>query len=650
MTQRDSTPTRPWLAAGFLALLAAAIWLAYSPGLSASYYFDDAPNLTGLERVSDQRSALEFVLSGHSGPTGRPLALSSFLLNVEDWPDRPDRLRRVNVLIHLINAMLVVWLALSLARAGGVDEKRALTAALIAGSAWSLLPILASTSMMITQRMTSLSALFVLLGLLTFAACHRRLATSPRAAVFGMSAGLAVFTALAVLCKENGALLPVYALSMTILLPKPGRLNPTLWRAWKGLFLWLPLLLIVGYLAQRIPYEASTVHLRDFSAWERLITQARVLWQYLFNSLLPMSTAQFGPFHDNLRVSNSLLEPVALVAVAGWAAMLAAAVALRKRQPVFSFAVFWFLGGHLVESTVIPLELYFEHRNYLPLIGPAFGLGWLVINVPRKWTRLAMTAAVSYIVLLGWTTMAVTDEWGSPLQFAETQYRHNRDSPRAAGFLATHLMAIDRPDLAWTIIDQIIARDRDAMRLRMAGYQIRCAAFPDSPPAIDTEALAMTLRRAEADRNLARAVHDLLNYRTSTGCPAMSVEDMRKLVNALASNDELSEHAESRYWVNRARALIASISGNEAMRREQLWKALQHRFEPFALELMIQSYLQDGMPEAACDRLQDLWHTAEGNPLRQRYIRMVIARMAASIKHSTATVQPCVTDVAQKPR
>ncbi len=44
-----------------------------------------------------------------------------------------------------------------------------------------------------------------------------------------------------------------------------------------------------------------------------------------------------------------------------WCAFL-----LRRRYPLLLLAVLFFLVGHSMESTLIPLEMVYEHRNYLP--------------------------------------------------------------------------------------------------------------------------------------------------------------------------------------------------------------------------------------------------------------------------------------------
>ncbi|MCY0536413.1 hypothetical protein, partial [Klebsiella pneumoniae] len=46
-----------------------------------------------------------------------------------------------------------------------------------------------------------------------------------------------------------------------------------------------------------------------------------------------------------------------------------ASLAARKRAPSIPAGWFFFLVAHLVESSFLPLEMYYEHRNYLPSFG-----------------------------------------------------------------------------------------------------------------------------------------------------------------------------------------------------------------------------------------------------------------------------------------
>jgi hypothetical protein len=111
----------------------------------------------------------------------------------------------------------------------------------------------------------------------------------------------------------------------------------------------------------------------NFNAWERLLTEAKILWIYVYKAVLGMP-AKLGIYQQPPEVLRNPFGAAALMSWLSWLALLIAAISWRRRFPLAAFAVLWFFAGHLIESTVVPLELYFEHRNYLPIIGPVFAI------------------------------------------------------------------------------------------------------------------------------------------------------------------------------------------------------------------------------------------------------------------------------------
>src|SRR5688500_18346788 len=100
----------PWLG---LALLLFSAWLAYRPGLAGGFLFDDFINLPALGAmgpVDDWPTFWRYLTSGTADPTGRPLALLSFLADARDWPADPAPFLRSNVLLHLLNGSLLFLL------------------------------------------------------------------------------------------------------------------------------------------------------------------------------------------------------------------------------------------------------------------------------------------------------------------------------------------------------------------------------------------------------------------------------------------------------------------------------------------------------------------------------------------------------------
>jgi len=377
----------------FAALLA-TIFLLYQPGFDFGPSFDDDANLRGLASIHDSGSAWRFALGGEAGPLGRPVALASFLIDAHSWPDAPRDLIRTNVLIHLLNVALVVWIALRIAELlPGVGDRRAWFA-LTVGALWGLNPVFMSASLMTVQRMTTLSATFCLLGTLGYLCARGELARRPGRAMLAMALAVGVGTALAALSKETGALLPllVGVLEATLVRrvwPVPADPGPRrVWVLWQCVVFGLPAIVLGVYTVQSLRIADLAFQGKDYGAGGRLLTELRVLLEYLRLLVVP-TLAKLGPFHDDYLASRSLWHPPATaVAAACWAAVLALAWCLRRgRWRVLGFAVAWFLVGHSLESSVFALELYFEHRNYLPgfavllavatvLWQPVAGLRW----------------------------------------------------------------------------------------------------------------------------------------------------------------------------------------------------------------------------------------------------------------------------------
>src|SRR5690625_5686299 len=243
-------------AAVFLAVLAFVGW-AYSQALGGTWHFDDSWNLGGLEKIDGPSSALQFILGGRAGPTGRPVALLSFALQADAWPDRPEAMLAVNIIIHLINGLLVFFVAALLARltaaAHGASAARQLWLAALAASAWVLAPFLASASLMVIQRMTTLSATFLFAAMAVYLFGRMRVQRRPVQAAVIMTLGAGVGTRLATLTKENGALLPALLLvTELVLLNRLAPTNNQAVRRRNWLMLGLPTLAVLGYLGKRL--------------------------------------------------------------------------------------------------------------------------------------------------------------------------------------------------------------------------------------------------------------------------------------------------------------------------------------------------------------------------------------------------------------
>lgn len=433
-------------------------YLLYWPGLQGGFLFDDFPNLQDLGvygGVVDWETLKAYLLNGWSGPTGRPISLVSFLIDDNGWPAPPAGFKRTNLLIHLLCGVLLTWVTLRYLRLLGWEESKAQWVALLSSGCWLLHPYLVSTTLYVVQRMAQLSFLFMLVGLALYLKGRGMLGRSARAAYAWMTTGVVAGTILAVLSKENGALLPLLILVVEFCLPQeraPGK-------AWRAIFLWLPAFAVLAYLASLIDFSPNPWPERPFNQKERLLSEARIVWEYLYSLYVPQIEGR-GLFQDGYPISRSLLEPrTTLPAVAGIVLLTIMGFRLRRRTPWTSLAILFFLAGHLIESTVVGLEPYFEHRNYhaaaflfLPVAQGVRGL------YERFGARLAVVAGFLILAFLSAMTGLRTNLWRDTDMLELYWAQATPDSPRAQNTIANFLVRHGEPEKSIRHLEAAIER------------------------------------------------------------------------------------------------------------------------------------------------------------------------------------------------
>ena len=436
-----SGPTHePWL---LLALCAVCV-IAYAGGLFGDFLFDDFTNIVNNPALRALTTAthhwLFVALSSGSGILRRPISMLSFGLNVAWFGMNPVAFKLVNLGIHLANGALIYAIGRRLAGrllgSGGASlAVKPETLALIAAGWWLLHPLNVSGVVYIVQRMNELAVLFTLCGLLCYVDGRER-ALRGESALASALAGLCLFGLLAVFSKENGALIAAYALVIEATCFRFEAVQPTQRRVIKAFFWFsvaLPVALSAIYLAMHPQWLTDSYAGRDFTLSERLLSEARILCDYLLWIFVP-NPAWMGIFHDDIATSTGLFSPISTVfAIAFLAALVVAAWKLCRRSPGFGFAVAWFLVGHAMESTILPLELVFEHRNYLPMAGLLLGtVCALAPLLPARWPARTVGLGCAALLLgLAGITAVRAASWGSPLRLALDDVAHHPMSPRA---------------------------------------------------------------------------------------------------------------------------------------------------------------------------------------------------------------------------
>jgi len=571
------------------------VWV-YWAGLESDRLLDDTSNLRLLEVINTDNftEILRFTTEGSAGQLGRPISLLTFALQAHNWPNYLWNFKYVNLMIHLLNGCLIFWLLLYITRIMALSERRALLLSLFTTSVWLLNPFQVSTVLYIVQRMTELSALFSLGALLIYVRSRQQLAQgllTPRAFWIWISLGIGLGGILATLSKENGVLLVLYVLVLeaTVLRSLP---KPRYWQAWCGVFLYLPLSLLAAYFLLTFDNLLKGYEIRHFSLGERLLTETRILSDYLFRILIPQPHS-YGLFHDDYVVSRHLLSPMTTVFAVGFVTlMLFAALLWRIKYPVFAFAVLWFLASHVLESSFIGLMLYFEHRNYLAMLGVLFaviyGVLWMFDRIENTFLhKVAILFSALYLLLFSIVTVLEVDLWSKPLMQATVRTEQHPQSRNALSHAASVFVSVGDDQKAlkyYRYMVETFSEDSGPYALWLAA-----SCYNSNIPLPEIQPVIHRFRTSKGDNATINGLIFVIEQKASGLCAHVSSETLDTLFEALAENKVLENfYRDDIYY------LYAKFYANEKRYGDAISMADKSLFLAPNLQLQLQrlSWLQ----------------------------------------------------------
>lgn len=608
-----------------LLMLGALALATYWPGLHGGFLFDDFANLPALGAtgpVDNWPAFWRYITSGTADPTGRPLTLLTFLIDARNWPADPLPFKRTSLVLHVINGALLYALLAKLGQLLTLETTRSRIAAWLGSGLWLLHPLLVSTTLYVVQREAMLPATCVLAGLLVWLRGRQQLAVGHlRSGVMWSIAGLGGFTVLGVLSKANGSLLPCFALVIELVLLKPRKemLPQRGWRAHR-LVMWLfaiiPSTAICVYLlgvgATGI-LHGGNAGIRSWTYAQRLLTEPRVLMDYLSLLWLPRSFSS-GLFNDQYVASTSLINPLStLPALLGITALITGAWWFRRRCPAWSLAILFYFAGHLLESTTIALELYFEHRNYVPALLMFWPLAlWLsdtrTLKVPKRALMVALPLGLAVM------THARAAVWGNVHTQALVWAQINPDSPRAQANAAQILMQSGQPQEAARRLQSLLATEPDESQLAFNLIGAHCQTGGITSADV---AAARTAMQGSANTGslFAHWFERTLPIATAGSCPGLDTAVLLDLIEAGLGNPSLS-------GAGRQQDLIY-LRGTVALARHRPGSALKDFMQ--ALDLQVRPAL--ALKGAAT--LGSAGYPLNGLQLLDHYEQRKAARMPA---------------------
>ena len=361
-----------------LMLLPVIILIIYGNTFNASFHFDDYHNIVDNPRlhlnVINKDTIAHTFSAGfdhgyyNSEKIYRPLTYFSFALNRLFGQDDVFGYHLVNLTIHMVASLclyLTIIAVFKTPRLKHIPQAHAEMIALISALFWSIHPIQTQAVTYIVQRAASMMAMFYIMGMLFY--LKGRLASKKITSTAFFAACAGAFL-LALASKQNSATFPIALILMEVIffqdLSSP--------RTRKYLFIIIPLVCIVAagvgaMLFTKVNFStiSSGYTVRPFTMAERLLTEPRIILFYL--SLLAFPSADRLSFIHDVPLSTSLFNPIStLPAILSIILVIAASLIYMRKYPILSFAALFFFLNHVIESSIIPLELVYEHRNYLP--------------------------------------------------------------------------------------------------------------------------------------------------------------------------------------------------------------------------------------------------------------------------------------------
>lgn len=394
-----------------LLILIVTVAAVYFPGLNGPFLLDDYFNILDNPSLAQRQFSWPALLaaldSGSSSIGTRPLAQLSFAFNLWLNGEDPFGFKLTNLVIHLANILLAHAVVYRLTN----HRLIALTAA----GLWGAHPLQLTSVLYTVQRMNSLAAMCILAGILGY--LHWRLRKPVVARLWAV-----VATVLAISFKETGILLPFLIIAIEFFL-----LRPTSTVCWPKLAAIAAACVAALTISVTAGWWDPLYLYRTFSVTDRLLSQPLVLTHYLGWFFLP-DIRSMGLFHDDWFNAH----PIGLaniVAIIGLTTGALACIALKPREPIIALGLIWFLLGHAVESSPLPLEMVFEHRNYLPTLGLALATSVLLQRLSSQPLRAVLSGLM--IVALCGLTLARSLVWGDISLHANSELTNHPYSERA---------------------------------------------------------------------------------------------------------------------------------------------------------------------------------------------------------------------------
>ena len=455
----------------------------YSNTLEVPFYFDDNPVI--IENAHIRITNLSFNAIKNAGfnsfDSSRPIGYISFAINYYFHQYNPKGYHIVNIIVHILTGLLLylfikTTLSIPISKSFSTLIPQSFNPAFIAFFAaliWLVNPVHTQSVTYIVQRMNSMASMFFILSLWLYAkgrmiqhlqltslqhdksskldkntlAIKRKTAFSFQLLIPGLYfSGAFLSWILALGCKQTAATLPFFIFLYDWYFFQDLS-KDWLKRQLKYLVFIFVLFGLIAFLYLGLnPLEKITsisdYANKEFTFTERVLTQPRVVIYYLSLLFFP-HPSRLNLDHD-FPLSHSLVDPITtlfsfciIFGLIGWAVYRA------KKERLISFCILWFFGNLVIESSVIPLAIIYEHRTYLPSMLVCF----LFIILGQRYIKLKWPGVVLFCfitAMFSFWTYQRNNIWRDPVTLWSDSVAKSPQKARPHGGLGAALEKQDR--------------------------------------------------------------------------------------------------------------------------------------------------------------------------------------------------------------
>jgi len=404
----------------FLFLLVLSGCLIYSNSLHVPFVYDDIINIVENESIRPQGNTFEQIYSIIVNLGNRPFSYLSFALNHHINGIDPFGYHIFNVGIHIITGILLFFfikITLTQIRLNSHYKTQTLSndylfkhniesIAFFSAMIWLVHPLHTQSVTYVVQRMNAMAAMFYLFSILCYikgrilqrsygqkyiqGKSHRRIFTQCL-----WFSGCFLFGMLSIGSKQNTATLPIFILLYEWFFFQHLKL---VWTKKKIIFIgvvFLVLTTVIMMFMKINPQSHPLFTSKEFSLSERLLTQSRVVVYYVSLIVFPFPS-RWNLDYDYSPSFSFFQPPTAVITLLLIIGLILFSVMRVKNERILIFAILWYLGNLVIESSILPLAFIYEHRTYIP----SMLTGFFYVILTQRFAKLRWVNTLSYIMII----------------------------------------------------------------------------------------------------------------------------------------------------------------------------------------------------------------------------------------------------------